>query len=216
MCKKCGLGLFDNQNLRSENKACRSENDTLRQTVSELRYTNQLLEVRQKPLIDQDKEVQRLKETVNGYQSAFARQQEALEAAKKERAVAAQSLTHEFRCHAVTESSLEQERASHRDLMKFLHTVDVPRRADPNDNGNIGALWGEIESMRAGLKQRDASIKSLNGELQATRDELRQKLRMVEELSGKPKVEVERALLPFASKSSEEEPNNKQRKRARG
>ena len=64
----------------------------------------------------------KLREAVTNYQNICAGQQETLENEKRERALAAQSLRHEFKCHEATERALEQERARVRDLVGFLNT----------------------------------------------------------------------------------------------
>ena len=113
----------------------------------------------------QNEELDKLRETVSNYSKAYAFQQEALEAEKRERALAAQSLTHEFKCHEATEKSfgmlLEQERARVQDLVGLLNTLDFSGRADSNDNLGIGTLWQDKESMKARLEQQDLNTKRL-------------------------------------------------------
>ena len=88
----------------------------------------------------QSEEVAKLKEIVSNYQRAFATQQEALESKKRERALVIQFLNHESSCHKAIERSLEQERAYIRDFIGFLDTLEVPRRANLNDNASIGTI----------------------------------------------------------------------------
>ena len=147
----------------------------------------------------------KLREALTNYQNICAGQQETLENEKRERALAAQSLRHEFKCHEATERALEHERAHVRDLVGFLNTLDLPRCVDPNDNAGIGTLYLEHDRMAARLKQMDAKTTSLEQELQSTRDDLQQKRLLLEDLSGNLKVEPVSASIPPASESDEEE-----------
>ena len=153
----------------------------------------------------QSEEVAKLKETVGNYQRAFASQQEALESEKRERALVTQSLSHESRCHKVTERSLEQERIHFQDFIGFLDTLEVPRRADSNDNASIGTLWLERNGMKRTLEQLDAKTKSLEQELRSTRDDLQHKRLLLEDLSRNFEVAPESTSMSPASESSGEE-----------
>lgn len=153
----------------------------------------------------QSEEVAKLKETVRNYQRAFATQQEALESEKRERALVLQSLNHESSCHKATESSLEQERAHIRDFIGFLDTLQVPRRADLNDNVSIGTTWLEGNGMKGALEQSEAKTKSLEQELYNTRDDLQHKRLLLEELSRNLEVAPESTSMSPTSESSGEE-----------
>jgi len=153
----------------------------------------------------QSEEVAKLKETVSNYQRAFASQQEVLESEKRERALVTQSLSHESSCHKATERSLEQERTHFRDFIGFLDTLEVPRRADPNDNASIGTVWLERNGMKGTLEQLEAKTKSLEQELRNTRDDLQHKRLLLEELSRNFEVAPESTSMSPASESSGEE-----------
>lgn len=88
----------------------------------------------------QIEEVAKLKETVSNYQRAFASQQETLKSKKRERALVMQSLSHESSCHKATERSLKQKRTYVRNFIEFLNTLEVPRRANSNDNTSIDTV----------------------------------------------------------------------------
>ena len=150
----------------------------------------------------QSEEVAKLKETVSNYQRAFATQQEALESEKRERALVIQSLNHESSCHKATERSLEQERAHFRDFIGFLDTLEVPRRADLNDNASIGTLWLERNGTKEILEQLEAKTKSLEQELHNTRDDLQHKRLLLEELSRNFEVAPKSTSMSPASESS--------------
>ena len=147
----------------------------------------------------------KLREAVTNYQNICAGQQETLENEKRERALAAQSLRHEFKCHEATERALEQERARVRDLVGFLNTLDLPRWVDPNDNAGIGTLCLERIRMTTRLEQTTARTMSLEQELQSARDDLQQKRLLLEDLSCNLKVEPMSASIPPASESDEED-----------
>ncbi len=142
---------------------------------------------------------------MSNYQRAFATQQEALESEKRERALVTQSLNHESSCHKATERSLEQERAYIRDFIGFLDTLEVPRRADLNDNASIGPIWLEGNGMKGALEQLEAKTKSLEQELYNTRDDLQYKRLLLEELSRNFEVAPESTSMSPTSESSGEE-----------
>ena len=145
---------------------------------------------------------------MSNYQKAFATQQEALELEKGERALVTQSLNHESSCHKATERSLEQERAHVRDFIGFLDTLEIPRRADLNDNASIGTIWLEGNSIKSALENLEAKTKSLEQELYNTRDDLQHKRLLLEELSRNFEVTPESTSMTPISESSGEE--NKQ------
>ena len=159
----------------------------------------------------QSKEVAKLKETVSNYQRALASQQEALESEKRERALVTQSLNHEASCHKTTERSLEQERAHFRDFIGFLDTLEVPRRADLNDNASIGTIWLEGNGMKGALEQLEAKTKSLEQELHNTRDDLQHKRLLLEELSRSFEVAPESMSTSPSSEGSEDEYENEEK-----
>ena len=171
----------------------------------------------------QSEEAAKLKETVSNYQKAFATQQEALELEKRERALVTQSLNHESSCHKATERSLEQERAHVRDFIGFLDTLEIPRRADVNDNASIGTIWLERNGMKGALEKLEAKTKSLEQELYNTRDDLQHKRLVLEELSRNFEVAPESTSITPISESSGEDneqmvllsETREQRKRAR-
>ena len=153
----------------------------------------------------QNEEVAKLKETVSNYQRAFATQQEALESEKRERALVIQSLNHESSCHKATEGSLEQERAHFRDFIGFLDTLEIPRRADLNDNASIGTIWLEGNDMKGKLEHSERKAKGLEQELRSTRDDLQHKRLLLEELSRNFEVAPESTSMSPTSESSGEE-----------
>ena len=144
-------------------------------------------------------------ESVSNYQRSLASQQKALESKEMERALAAQSLTYEFKCHEATERSLEQERALLLNIVRFLDTLDIPRRADLDDNTGIGTLWLNSESMKARLEQLDGRTKILEEELQEARNVIQHKQYLLEDLSDNYKIEPQSTSMPPISESSGEE-----------
>jgi len=124
---------------------------------------------------------------------------------KRERALVTQSLNYESSCHKATERSLEQERAHFRDFIGFLDTLEVPRRADLNDNASIGTVWVEGNGMKGALEQLEVKTKSLEQELYNTRDDLQHKRILLEELSRNFEVALESTSMSPSSKSSREE-----------
>ena len=153
----------------------------------------------------QNEEVAKLKESVSNYQRAFATQQEALELEKRERALVIQRLNHESSCHKSTERSLEQERAHIWDFIGFLDSLEVPRRADLNDNVSIGTIWLEGNCMKRKLDHLEAKTESLEQELSNTRVDLQHKRILLEELSRNFEVSPESTSMTPTSDGSGEE-----------
>ena len=197
----------------------------LQQRLVEGGQINQANEIRLQSLIAQSEELEKLRETINNYQQAFAKQQEKLEIKQREHAIAAQSLSHEFKCHAVTEMALEQESSRVRDLIGFLNGIDLPRRVDTNDDTSLGLFWVERDAMKLTIEQQNMKIKGLEEELQSARSDQQHKQLLLEELSGVLRVDPESIARPPSSSSIEEgeiKPDvqllperSKQRKRAR-
>ena len=156
----------------------------------------------------QSKEVAKSKKTVSNYQRAFATLKEALESEKRERALVIQSLNHESSCHKAIKRSLEQERAHIRDFIGFLNTLEVPRRADLNDNASIGTIWLKGNGMKRALKQLEGKTKSLEQELYNTRDDLQHKRLLLAQLSRNFEISPKSTFMSPTTKSSGEE--NKQ------
>ena len=204
MCQGCGIDLSANDRLRTKNHAFKAENSILQARLYEFGQVNQKHEVNQRKLSSQSSEIQLLKEAVSNYKDAFARQQEAFEATKNERALLSQTLSMEARNHEATERALEQERANIQDVIRFLDSIEVPRRANPDENASIGTIWIEKNDMEVRLEQSNTKIKSLEEELQNTRDDLQHKRLLVEELSGSIRVEPRSAPVSPASHSSGE------------
>lgn len=180
----------------------------MHQRLFEAGQANQSNEVRIRFFNAQSEEAAKLKETVSNYQKAFTTQQEALELEKRERALITQSLNHESSCHKATERSLEQERAHIRDFIGFLDTLEIPRRADLNDNASISTIWLEGNTIKGALEKLEAKTKSLEQELYNTRDDLQHKRLLLEELSRNFEVAPESTSITPISESSKEE--NKQ------
>ena len=208
-------------------KAVEIENTILHQRLFEAGQVNQANEIRIKSFSAHTEELTKCKEAINNYQRILANQREALEFEKKERALTAQSLNNEFKCHERTEKSLEHERVQVQNLIGLLNTLDTLRRGDPNnalpDNMGIGTLWLERESMKAKIDEMAVTQKNLEEELQNTRDDLQHKRLLLDDLSGKMKVVPESKPMP-PSESEEEKVikttvmlagPSKQRKRAR-
>ncbi len=205
LCQGCGIDLSANERLRKKNHAFKAENSILQGRLYESGQVNQRNEVYQRKLNSQAVEIQQLKDAVSNYKEAFAHQQETCEATKHERALLSQTLTLEVRNHEATERALEQERANIQDVLRFLHSIEVPRRANPDENASIGTIWIEKNDMEVRLEQADTKIKSLEEELQNTRDDLQHKRLLLEELSGGIKAEPRSAPVSPASHSSDEE-----------
>ena len=142
---------------------------------------------------------------MSNYQRAFATQQEALESEKRERTLVIQSLNHKSSCHKATKRSLEQECAHIWDFIGFLDTLEVPRRADLNNNASIGTIWLKGNGMKGALKQREAKTKSLEQELYNTRDDLQHKQLLLEELSCNFEVTPKSTSMSPTTESSGEE-----------
>jgi septal ring factor EnvC (AmiA/AmiB activator) len=210
-----------------KNQAARYENAILQRRLFEAGQINQSNEVRMRSLQTQNEELTKLRETLSDYRKAFELQREELESTKREHALTAQSLTHEFKCHEATEKSfeslLELERVRIQDLMGLLDILSG--RAGSNDDRGIGTLWHENESMKARLSQQDLKITRLEAELQNTKDELQHKRLQLDDLWGDMNAEQENTLSRPPTESSEEgevktalllPPGpNKQRKRMR-
>ncbi|KAL8832502.1 MAG: hypothetical protein Q9191_000229 [Dirinaria sp. TL-2023a] len=205
ICHTCGVELVSHEKLRWKKSALENQNVILHQRLFEAGQANQFNEVRMRFFNAQSEEVAKLKEIVSNYQKAFATQQEALELEKRERALVTQSLNHEFSCHKATERSLEQERAHVRDFIGFLNTLEIPRRADLNDNASIGTIWLEGNDMKAALENLEAKTKSLEQKLYNIRDDLQHKRLLLKELSRNFEIALESTFMTSISESSEEE-----------
>ena len=177
----------------------------MHQRLFEAGQINQSNEVRIKSFNIRSEEVTKLKETVNNHQRAFATQQEALESEKRERALILQSLNYETSCHRATERSLEQERAHFQDFIRFLDTLEIPRRVDLNNNASIGTIWLEGNGMKGKLEQLEGKVKYLEQELHNTRDDLQHKRLLLEELSRNFEVAPESTSMSPASEGVGEE-----------
>ncbi len=153
----------------------------------------------------QSEEIAKLKETVSNYQRAFASQQKALKSKKRERALVTQSLSHESSCHKAIERSLKQKRTYVRDFIEFLNTLEIPRRANSNDNTSIDTVWLERNCMKETLEQLKIKTKSLEQKLQNIRDDLQHKRLLLKELSRNFEIASESTFMSPDSESSEKE-----------
>lgn len=68
-----------------------------------------------------------LREAIINYQNICAGQQETLENEKRERALTAQFLHHEFKCHEATERALKQKHACVQNLVGILNTLNLSK-----------------------------------------------------------------------------------------
>ncbi len=143
---------------------------------------SQTNEVRMRGMMDQAEELERLREAVNYYQRALARQQGATEYKKKQHARTAQSLTHESRCHQVTAQSLEHERTQVRDFIGFLDSLQLPKLKNSTKT-SVGELWLERKNMKADLEHQAARTKYLEQALEQVQEELEHKHLLLKELS---------------------------------
>lgn len=150
------------------------------------------------------KELPKLKDAITNYQTICAGQQETLENKKRERALAALSLSHEFKHHEDTERVLKQKRAHVRKLLSLLDNIDLSKYVNSDDNAGINTICLEQDCMRARLEQLNTKTTSLQQELQSVKDDLQQKRLLRKDLSGNLKVEPGRASISPVSESDEE------------
>lgn len=132
--------------------------------------------------MDQAEELERLREAVNYYQRALARQQGATEYEKKQHARTAQSLTHESRCHQVTTQSLVHERTQVRDFIGFLDCLQLPKLKNSTE-ASVGELWLERKDIKADLEHQTTRTKFLEQTLEQVQKELEHKHLLLKELS---------------------------------
>ena len=187
-----------------KNKAFECKNSILHRWLFEAGQTNQNNEIRMRTLNTQLEKLSKLKDAITDYQTICAGQQETLENEKRERALTALSLSHEFKRHEDTERALKQERAHVRKLLSLLNNIDLSKYVNSDNNAGISTICLEQDCMRARLEQSNAKTMSLQQELQSVKDNLQQKRLLRKDLSGNLKVEPGHALISPVSESDEE------------
>ena len=175
----------------------------LQHRLFEFGKANQTYEIRMRSSDAQAQENTKLKETIDRYQSIFTNQQQALEFEKRQHAMAAQSLDHEFKCHAVTEKRLEQRDNEFLELVKYLPTTDIPRKVNQNGDKGAGTFYIERDSLMEELEQQRAKSQELVVEVQTLTSDLELKKQLIQELSEKLKIKPESRSIPPSSESSE-------------
>jgi len=150
------------------------------------------------------KKLSKLKDVIINYQTICAGQQETLENEKRERALTALSLSHEFKCHEDTERALKQKRAHVWKLLSLLDNIDLSKYVNSDDNAGISTICLEQDHMRTRLEQSNIKTTSLQQKLQSIKDDLQQKRLLHKDLSDNLKVESERASISPVSVSDEE------------
>jgi len=187
-----------------KNKAFECENSILHRRLFEAGQTNQNNKICMRTLNTQLEELPKLKDAITDYQTICAGQQETLENEKKERALAALSLSHKFKHHEDTERALKQKRAHVRKLLSLLDNIDLSKYVNSDDNAGISTICLERDCMRARLEQSNVKTTSLQQELQSVKDNLQQKRLLRKDLSGNLKVEPGHASISPVSESDEE------------
>jgi len=187
-----------------KNKAFECKNSILHRRLFKAGQINQNNKIHMRTLNTQLKKLSKLKDVIINYQIICADQQETLENEKRECALTALSLSHEFKHHEDTERVLKQKRAHVRKLLSLLDNIDLSKYVNSDNNVGINTICLEQDHMRARLEQLNTKIMSLQQKLQSIKDNLQQKQLLCKDLSDNLKVESERASISSVSESNEE------------
>ena len=137
----CNVELHDIKRLHSKNMILKYENSILHQQLFKAGQINQNNEIHIRTLNIQLKNLSKLRKTLINYQNICVDQQETLENKKRECALTAQSLHHEFKCYEVTERVLKHKCVYVQNLINFLNTLNLSRCVDSNNNADIDTLY---------------------------------------------------------------------------